>query len=39
MPAVGSQVGRPVGFLNVIAIIAHELTTDAPVDGNVEHFI
>ena len=38
VPAVGSQVGRFVGTLNVGAIAALKSTTDVPVDGNTVHY-
>ncbi len=37
VPAVGLQVGRFIGTLNVGNIAALESTTDAPVDGDVDH--
>jgi len=39
VPAVGSQVGRSVGSLNAGVTVVRDLTTDAPVDGNVVHYI
>jgi hypothetical protein len=35
VPAVGSQVGRFVGTLNIGAIAALESTTDVPVNGSI----
>ncbi len=37
VPAVGSQFGCFVGTLNIGNIAALESTTDAPVDGDVDH--
>ena len=37
VPAVGSQVGRFVGTLNVSKIAALESFTDAPVDREVDN--
>ena len=37
VPAVGSQVGRVVGTLNVGKIAALESITDAPADRDVDY--